>query len=77
MYYIFSLFINDFDVDIFYVWYMEIKIDRLIDMIKENKSNAGNIHFQLQAKRSDRFLCFTLFRNFKELHISLQPDVRL
>ena len=29
----FSLFINDFDVDVFYVWYMEIKIDWLIDEV--------------------------------------------
>ena len=46
-------------------------------MIKENESDVGNIDFQLKAKRGDKFLCFTLFLNFKELFISLQPDVRL
>ena len=45
------------------------------DMIKGN--DVGNIDFELWAKRGDKFLCFTLFRNFKELFISLQPDVQL
>ena len=27
--------------------------------------------------KSDNFLCFTLFGNFKELSISLQPDAQL
>ena len=42
-------------------------------MIKENESNVANIDFKLQAKRGDTFLCFTLFKNLKELIISLQP----
>ena len=46
-------------------------------MIKGNESDVGNIDFELQAKSGDEFLCFTLFRKFKELFISLQPDVPL
>ena len=46
-------------------------------MIKGNESEVGNIDFELQTKRGTKFLCFTLFFNFKELFISLQPDVRL
>ena len=46
-------------------------------MIKGNESNVGNIDFELQAKSGDKFLCFTLFLNFSELFISLQPYVRL
>ena len=33
------------------------------------------IDFELQAKRGDKFLCLTLFRNFQELFIPLQPHV--
>ena len=45
-------------------------------MIKGNESDVGNIDFELQAKRDDStFLCFTLFFNFKELFISLQPGI--
>ena len=33
--------------------------------------------FELQAKRGDKFLCFTLFLNFTELLICPQPDIRL
>ena len=46
-------------------------------MIKGNESDFGNIDFELQAKRCDKFLRFTLFLNFTELSISLQPDVWL
>ena len=38
----------------------------ICDMIKGNVSDVGNIDFELQAKRGDKFLCFTLFLNFKE-----------
>ena len=30
-------------------------------MIKGNESDVGNIDFELQAERGDKFLCFTLF----------------
>ena len=40
------------------------------DMIKGNESDVGNIDFELHALRVDKFLCFTLFLNFKELFIS-------
>ena len=41
-----------------------------------NESDVGNIDFELQAKKGDKFLlCIVL--NFKELFISLQPDVQL
>ena len=53
----------------------EIYSDRLIiqqfltvsicDMIKGNESDVGNIDFELQAKRGDEFLCFSLFLNLK------------
>ena len=46
-------------------------------MIKGNESDVGNIDLELQAEGSDKFLCLTLFLNFKEFFISLQPDVRL
>ena len=36
------------------------------DMIKGNESDVGNIDFELQAKRGDQFLCFSLFLNFEE-----------
>ena len=35
-------------------------------MIKGNESDVGNIDFELQANRGDKFFCFTLFLNFKE-----------
>ena len=36
-------------------------------MIKGNESDVGNIDFELQAYyRGDKFLCFSLFLNFKE-----------
>ena len=37
----------------------------ICDMIKGNELDVGNIDFELQAKRSDKFLCFTLFLNLK------------
>ena len=40
---------------------MEVKCD----MIKGNESDVGNIDFELQAKRGDKFLCFTLFLKLK------------
>ena len=44
-------------------------------MIRGNESDVGNIDFELQAG-DDKFLCFSLFLNIKELFISLLPDVR-
>ena len=38
---------------------------QICDMIKRNESDVGNIDFELQAKRGDKFLCFTLFLNLK------------
>ena len=37
----------------------------ICDMIKGNESDVGNIDLELQAKRGDKFLCFTLFLNLK------------
>ena len=34
-------------------------------MIKGNESDVGSIDFELQAERSDKFLCFTLFLKLK------------
>ena len=34
-------------------------------MIKGNESDVGNIDFELQAERSDKFVCFTLFLKLK------------
>ena len=34
-------------------------------MIKGNESDVGNIDFELQAKRGDKFSCFTLFLKLK------------
>ena len=45
-------------------------------MIKGNELEVANIDFELQA-RCYQFLCFALFRNFKELFITLQPDKNL
>ena len=39
-------------------------------MIKGNESDVANIDFELQAKRSDKFSCFTLFRIQRFAHIS-------
>ena len=44
-------------------------------MITGSESDVRNVDFELQAKRGEKFLCFTLFLNFKELSISPQPDV--
>ena len=46
-------------------------------MFKGNESYARNINSESQTKRGEKFLCFTMFLNIKELFISLQPDVRL
>ena len=37
----------------------------ICDMIKGNESDVGNIDFELQAKKGDKFLCFTLFLKLK------------
>ena len=37
----------------------------ICDMIKGNELDVGNIDLELQAKRGDKFLCFTLFLNLK------------
>ena len=34
-------------------------------MIKGNESDVGNIDFELQAERGDKFLCVTLFLKLK------------
>ena len=39
-------------------------------MIKGNESDVKNIGFELQAKRGDKFLCFTLFLIQRIGHIS-------
>ena len=44
-------------------------------MIKGNESDVANIDFELQAKTDDIFLCFYIVLKFKELLISLEPDV--
>ena len=45
-------------------------------MIKGNESDVGNIDFELQTKRGDVLLCFTLFLTLKNCSY-LQPDVQL
>ena len=35
-------------------------------MIRGNESDVRNIDYELQAKRGDQFLCFTLFLNFTD-----------
>ena len=45
-------------------------------MIKRNESDVGNIDFELQIKRVDKFSCFISFLNVKEFVISLQSEVR-
>ena len=42
------------------------------DMIKWNESDVGNIDFELQAKRGDKFLCLTLFLNLKNSYLCNQ-----
>ena len=49
----------------------------ICDTIKGNESDVRNIGFELQAKRGNKFLCFYIVFEFKELFISLQPDVQL
>ena len=44
-------------------------------MIKGNESDVVNVDFELQAKRGDKFLCFTLFLKLKNLLISLEQDI--
>ena len=43
----------------------EVLLFTICDMIKGNESDVGNIDFELQATRGDKFLCFTLFLNLK------------
>ena len=50
-------------------------LHNICDMIKENELEVRNIGFELHAQRGGKFIYFTLFLNFKELFISLQPDV--
>ena len=50
LYLIFLLYTNE--------WKM---MKNICDMIKGNESDDGNINFELQAKRGNKFLCFTLF----------------
>ena len=38
-------------------------------MTKGNDLDVGNTDFELQTKRAYKFLCFTLFGNFRELLI--------
>ena len=42
-------------------------------MMKGNESDVGNIDFELQAYRGDKFIVF----KFQRMFISPQPDVRL
>ena len=37
----------------------------LCNMIQGKELEVGDIDFELKAKRGVKFLCFTLFRNFK------------
>ena len=46
-------------------------------MIKGDESHVKNIDFELRAKRGLKILMFYIVFEFKELFISLQPDVRL
>ena len=52
--------------------------NRICDMIKGNESDVGNIDFELQAERGDKFvwLLYIVFK-VKDLFISPEPDVRL
>ena len=46
-------------------------------MIKGNESDVGNIDFELQAKRSDKFLCLTyniVQELIRTIHISATRD---
>ena len=50
----------------------------LCDMIKRNKLDVGNIDSELKsAKKDDKYVCSTFFRNFKKSFISLEPDDQL
>ena len=42
----------------------------ICDMIKGNESDVGNIDFELQAKRGDKFLCLYCFELQRIVHIS-------
>ena len=48
------------------ICFQDFKLPQMIcDMIKGNESDVGNTDFELQAKRGDKFLCFTLFLKLK------------
>ena len=49
-----------------YEWTLNI-----CDIIKGNELDVGNIDFELQAKRGDKFLCFTLFLKLKNCILHL------
>ena len=42
----------------------------ICEMIKVNESDVRNIDFELQAKRGDNFLCFTLFISQQKIKIN-------
>ena len=44
--------------------------EKIFDRIKGNELDATNIDFELQAKKGDKIVCFSLFRKLKELVIS-------
>ena len=52
---------------------MAVRIIR--DVIKGNEADVADIDFQVEGNASDSFLCFSLFTDFQELFISLQPDI--
>ena len=56
------------------VTYISSRFIYICDMIKGNESDVGNIDFELQAKRGQILMFYIVFE-FKELFISLQPDV--
>ena len=57
---------------------MEIWTDLVIsDMIEGNESHVANIDYELLAERGDKFLCFALFQNAREVSISLILDLWL
>ena len=39
------------------VYFPFLLYSTICDMIKRNESDVGNIDFELQAKRDDKFLC--------------------
>ena len=49
------------------------KVLIICDMIKGNESDVGNIDFKLQAKRGEKFLCFTLIV-FKVQELFISPN---